>query len=105
MASTPDPALLLAALPREERAVVLRWLDALGMEPEELDCVPPLRSVVEMVAALALLDSGADGTTREEAFDAAAGALGLSGPTLARRWYRWHERAARHFVRRDDGAS
>lgn len=104
MARPTDPALLLAALPPEDRATVDRWLFMLGMEADELGAVPPLRLLVSMVATLRLAGD-MEGMSRTDAFGEAAGALGLSGDSLLRTWYRWQLAAVRQFVTDDEDAA
>jgi hypothetical protein len=92
MMPKPDLDLALATLPAADRATVARWLDMLGMEPDELAAVPPLRRVVAMVAALALAARMREaGMGRQEAFREAASCLGAGD--ISRSWFRWQRRA------------
>lgn len=85
----PDPLELLA---EEDRAAVARWLWQLGMEPEELDAVPPLRLLVEVLAVADLASTLSPPMTRADAWTAAAEMLELRCPL--RTWYRWQRNAA-----------
>ncbi len=86
----PDYDLALATLPAPERAPVLAWLDRLGMEPDEIGAVPPLRLLVGMMAAVVMVAS-MPGVDRATAFREAGDTLGM--PNLLRSWYRWQDNA------------
>lgn len=100
----PDYGAVLATLPADDRATVLRWLDLLGMEPDELECVPPLRQLVATMAVL-ILASDMDELPREAQFREAGAALGLNGDSIMRTWYNWQGTAARNFFRQRDDAA
>ena len=51
-----DDELLLAALPAEDRGVVERWSERLGLGPDGWARVPAFRSVVELLAILTTMD-------------------------------------------------
>jgi hypothetical protein len=103
-AGEPDLDLALAALSGEDRATVYRWLDVLGMEPDDLPCVPPLQTLVLMVAAVGLAARMREaGLGREAAFREACATLDVGD--MLRTWYRWQANAARHFVRDADAAA
>jgi hypothetical protein len=92
MMPKPDLDLALATLPAADRATVARWLDMLGMEPDELAAVPPLRATVVMLAVLALAGRMREaGMGRQEAFREAADTLGAGD--ISRSWFRWQRRA------------
>lgn len=98
MATLPAGAQLRAldVLGESDRATVVRWLAMLGMEPEDLDAVPALRQMVDMVASMALVGR-MTGHPREAAYREAAAILGC-GDQL-RTWYRWQNNVARQLVR------
>lgn len=88
MAAKPDYQLALATLPVSERATVEAWLDRLGMDPDEVEAVPPLRLLVGMMAAVVMV-AGMPGIDRASAFREAGDTLGM--PNLLRSWYRWQD--------------
>jgi hypothetical protein len=104
-ARTSDYAAALATLPASDRATVDGWLQVLGMEPDELAAVPPLRKLVCMIAALRLMADMGDIDGREARFNEAAAAFGVNGESLARSWYRWQKNAVRQFVSEPDRAA
>lgn len=80
------------------------WLDALGLEPELLDSVPPLRQLVGVLACVKRVEelrAKRPGLSREAAFLVAERQLGQND--VSRTWYRWQKAAARQFVRLEDG--
>jgi hypothetical protein len=81
----------LSVLSPEDQAAVVRMLFHLGMEPEELDAVPPLRALVDMLATIAIADSLMPPLAREQAWREAAAQLGVRNPL--RTWFRWQRRA------------
>jgi hypothetical protein len=97
-----DPALALAVLAAPDRAAVLRWLSAFGLEADELQAVPPLRLLVDMLATLTLAAQMPE-LGRESAFREASRVLGTGD--LLRSWYRWHARAVRQVVRPAGGTA
>jgi hypothetical protein len=101
----PDYALVLAALPPDDREAVERWLAVLGLEPEELGAAPALRQLVSMLAVLYVRAGMGGDLSRDASFQEAAGVLGLNGSSLQRTWHRWQERAARQFVSDEDLAA
>lgn len=75
-----------------EREVVVAWAELLGTEPEAL---PPLRSLVEAVAALRIVD--AQEGPRERAWAEAGRLLGFSEPDTVRRRVDYWRRKSRGF--------
>jgi hypothetical protein len=90
-AAPGDRDLPLDVLAAEDRDAAVRWLWCLGMEPEELDAVPPLRALVDMLAVIAIADTLMPPMTREQAWCAAARQLEVRNPL--RTWFRWQRRA------------
>jgi hypothetical protein len=86
-----NPVAPLDVLTAEDRDAVARWLWSLGMEPDELDAVPPLRALVDMLAIIAIADTLMPPLTREQAWCAAAKQLEVRNPL--RTWFRWQRRA------------
>jgi hypothetical protein len=84
-----DPALDL--LTPEDRATVAGWLDLLGFEVEELDCVPPLRLLVDIVASARTVRRLSPPMGRDAAWAVAGELIGRRG--LVRRWYAWQASA------------
>jgi hypothetical protein len=91
----PDPELVLAVLDDGERQVVAGWVDALGLD--SWTQVPPLRTLLPLVAALRLA-SDMDDLPFGDALAAACEAIGMEDdsefPTrpsdsLARTLRRW----------------
>lgn len=99
-----DLSAALATLPDSDRETVLAWLYLLGMEPEDLAAVPPLRQMVAMVAVL-LMAEDMDDLPRADRFEEAARALGFKGSSMMRTWYRWQDNAVRQFVMPEEGAA
>jgi hypothetical protein len=105
-----DPALLLATLEPADRVWVERKLEKLGFEPEELDCCPPMRLLVAMLATITCAEkkrAEKPAGPQTIAIVEAARSLGLNGESLLRTWHNWQRAAferGKIFSQEDDAA-
>lgn len=97
-----NPSAVLTELGPEEEAAVVSMLETLGLEPEDWPAVPPLATLLPLVAVLRASE-GVEGSTTD-AIRAAAEALGVPddddrdsahhpGDRYSRTLRRWHRRA------------
>lgn len=82
----------LALLSPEDRQTVNRWLAGFGLELDEIAACPPMRQLVDMLAACELVAQHSPPMGRNAAWRAAGDMLG--NPNLIRTWYRWQQCAA-----------
>ena len=80
-------------LPAGDRETVIRWLAQLGLDPQHLDAVPPLRHLVEVLACTKIVSDLSPPLSREVAWQKAAAMLELKDPL--RTWYRWQRNVCR----------
>jgi hypothetical protein len=90
----------LSELPPEDQATITRWLALLGFEVDELDAVPPLRLLIDVVASALIVRRLSPPLRRDSAWATAGELIGRRG--LIRRWYAWQARAAESADREDE---